>query len=77
MYKDIIKQINPEEWYRISTIVKNKWIMNTVGGSSKYYIHGLIKQGKLLSRDFGSGRRHALYMIKGEEIINYIRKAYL
>lgn len=76
MNLNIIKQIDPKEWYRISTIIENEWIVNTVGNSNKNHIHRLIKLGRLSAKNFGIGTKAPLYMIRGQEVIDYLRKTY-
>jgi hypothetical protein len=74
---EAIKSIKSESWYRLADIVQGRWIINTVGKSSKRYLYRLIKSGRLLARNRGIGVSQPLYMVLGDDIINFIRKNYL
>lgn len=69
-------EIEPNFWYRISTLVQMNVIPNTLGKPDRLYIHRLIKLGRLPARDFGNGKKQPLYMVKGQDILNYIQRMY-
>lgn len=75
--REAIQNIRPEAWYRLADIVRGHWIINTVGKASKRYLYRLIESNRLLARDRGFGTAQPLWMVKGEDIINFIKKNYL
>lgn len=72
-----ITEIKADEWYRLAYIAKKRWIVNMVGAGSKRYLYRLIDAGKLLARDHGMGRKQPLYMVRGQDVINFIQRYYL
>lgn len=72
-----IKSIKPDQWYRLSHIAEQGWITNLGGSGSKRHLYRLIQANRLPARDHGLSRKQPLYMVKGEDIINFIRKNYV
>jgi len=72
-----LTEIKPDQWYRLSQIAEKRWIVNMVGAGSKRYLYRLIEANRLQARDHGLGKKYPLWMVKGDDIINFIRKNYL
>jgi len=71
----IIKEIDPERWYRPMEIAKAGWIRNAGNKGDYYYVLKLIKRGRLRARDFGLGKT-PYYRVLGSEIIRYLESIY-
>lgn len=72
-----LKDINPESWYRLSDIVKQKWVVNMVGKPSRRFLYRLIEMNKLPARDFGLSKKQPLWMVRGSDIVIFIKRTYL
>lgn len=75
--KTTIRGIEPGTWYKVSRIVQEAWLPNTIGGSYRQQIYRLIDEGKLKARNFGHGKKAPVWMIQGSELIRYIQSTYL
>ena len=77
MNENAITEIDPNAWYRISDIVRHGWIANTKSRATRPYVWALIKRGTLTARNRASSKTLPLWMVRGSDIITYIKHTYL
>lgn len=68
---DVIKEIDPTQWYRPSQISDNMWMVGFQGKRSYFYILQLIKLNRLKAKNFGKGKT-SYFRILGSDLIRYL-----
>lgn len=74
--KDIITKIGADNWYTTSDIIKHRFVVNSRGDTSYMYVWRLINDGKLPARNFSPQSKRPYYMVRGADLIEYIKKHY-
>jgi len=75
--QQILREIQPDEVYRPVEIVKNGWIKDTIGNPNYYYLLDIIKNGEIPSKNIGKQTSEkARYIIKGQDLIDYLEDKY-
>jgi len=65
---NMLQEIQPDSWYKISEIADNKWIF----WLSEREIRVLVDWWELYARNISEGKNRPTYRIKWEDIIKYI-----
>ena len=74
---EIITTINPKKDYTITEIVANGLIVNMEGVPTRAYVQKLIIGEVLPAKNVCANKKYKLYLIKGQWIIDYLKKRYL
>ena len=70
-FEQIIKEVNPNEWYKPKTISDNQWLWGFHGKNSYNAVLDLIGLRKIMARDFGRGKTK-YWKVLGSELIRYL-----
>ena len=71
-----IKTIEDSKIYSISEILNLGVIINTKQVPSAFTIYRLIEGGQLKARNIGHGKKFGRYVVKGEDLKNYLVECY-
>lgn len=76
-YQSKLTQIAPDEWYTITQITDNGFLMNRKGKPDRKMVARLVQDKILKSRNFGYGAKLPFYRVQGQSIIEHIKNRYL